>query len=248
MMRTLLMVIFVSLWANATTLRLALAANVSYAIEPLKEAFSKEYPHITIEETLGSSGKLTAQIRHGAPYDLFLSANMAYPNALFEEGFALRKPIIYAQGALALLSTSPRDYCADMMILKDPTIKKIAIANPKTAPYGMAGVEAIQKANLFKSVKEKLIYGESISQTVIYTLRVADIGIIAKSALFSPKLSSFKEAIHWHEVDRRLYTPIDQGMVLLKQTKHKREAEAFYHFIQSSRAKEILKAYGYHTP
>jgi len=173
---------------------------------------------------------------------------MDYPNTLYKEGFALTKAWIYAQGALAILSSKPRNYCAELFVIKDPDIHKIAIANPKTAPYGIATVEALKKSRLYQKIKDKLVYGESISQTLIYATSVADIGIIAKSALFSPKLSQYKEAIHWHEIDTRLYTPIDQGMVILKRAKDNTAVKAFYDFMKSPKAKEILSAYGYTIP
>lgn len=235
-------------WLEAQKITIAVSANVSYAITPLKNAFHQEYPDIKVIEILGSSGKLTAQIKHGAPYDLFLSANMDYPNALYKEGFALEKPWIYAQGALAILSSKPRNYCAEIFILKDPSITKIAIANPLTAPYGKATLEALKNAKLYRKLKDKFVYGESIAQTLVYARGVADIGIIAKSALFSPRLSQYKEAIHWQEVSKRFYTPIDQGMVILTKAKNNKAVKAFYNFMKSPKAQEILKSYGYKIP
>ncbi|SFV60947.1 Molybdenum ABC transporter, periplasmic molybdenum-binding protein ModA (TC 3.A.1.8.1) [hydrothermal vent metagenome] len=248
-MKKILFLCFVLLsWLPAQKITIAVSANVAYAISPLKEAFKRLHPNIKVIEIVGSSGKLTAQIRHSAPYDLFLSANMEYPNSLYKEGFAINKPWIYAQGALAILSSKPRNYCAELFILKDPSIDKIAIANPKTAPYGIATVEALKNAKLYKKLKQQFVYGESISQTLIYATGVADIGIVAKSALFSPKLSQYKEAIHWHEINTTLYTPIDQGMVILKRAKDKKAVKAFYDFMKSPKAQEILKAYGYSIP
>ncbi len=231
--------------ANAGEISIAVAANVSYAIESLKQEFKLEHPETKIQVILGSSGKLTAQIKHGAPYDLLLSANMKYPDALYKEKMAVTKPVIYAQGALAILSVKERNYCAEMYVLKSPDIKKIAIANPKTAPYGVAAVEALKNARLYKKLKEKFVYGESISQTITYATTAADIGIIAKSSLYSPKMTHFKEAIHWSDVDENLYTPIDQGMVILKRAEGNVEVKAFYDFMLGQKAKVILKSFGY---
>ncbi len=224
---------------------IAVAANVSYAIEPLKKAFSKIHPDIKINVILGSSGKLTAQITHGAPYQLFMSANMKYPNTLYDNNLTVTKPVIYAQGSLAILSTKERNYCGEIFVLKGPDIKKIAIANPKTAPYGVAAVEALKNARLYKKLQNKFVYGESISQTVIYATDAADIGIIAKSSLFSPQMLKYKEAIHWSDVDEALYTPIDQGMVILKNGENNEEVKSFYDFMLSAKAKEILISFGY---
>ncbi len=226
-------------------IKIAVAANVSYAIEPLKKAFHEMHPDTKIEVILGSSGKLTAQIKNGAPYELFLSANMKYPEALYEEGIAVTEPLIYAQGALAYLSVKQQDFNKSMSLLTNDNINKIAIANPKTAPYGAAAVEALKNANVYEFVKQKLVYGESISQTVTYATTAADIGFIAKSSLFSPQMSHFKKGINWIEVDERLYTPIDQGMVILNKGQENAEVKDFYDFMLSKRARDILKNYGY---
>ena len=230
---------------HAGQIRVAVAANVSYAIKDLVEAFNKKYPDTQVQVILGSSGKLTAQIKHGAPFGLFMSANMLYPDRLYKDKRAITKPVVYAQGALAILSKKRRDYCAQIHLLEDKDIDKIAIGNSKTAPYGEAAKEALENAGIYDKIKSKLVFGESISQTVSYVMTSADIGIISKSTLYAPQMSEYKEAIHWSEVDERLYTPIKQGMVLLKHAKGNAEAKAFYDFILSSEAKEILQKYGY---
>ncbi|UPT78177.1 molybdate ABC transporter substrate-binding protein [Sulfurovum sp. XGS-02] len=230
---------------SAGEIKIAVAANVSYAIEPLKKAFYALYPKTNIEVILGSSGKLTAQIKNGAPYELFMSANMKYPEVLYKEGIAITKPIVYAQGALAYLSVDPQDFTQGMRLLTDDKIAKIAIANPKTAPYGVAAVEALKCANVYDAVKKKFVYGESISQTVTYAMTAADIGFIAKSSLFSPQMAHLKEGVNWSDVDASLYTPIDQGMVILKKAEANPEVKNFYDFLLSEKAKEILQNFGY---
>lgn len=245
-MKKIVLLFFVHLtMLSAGEIKIAVAANVSYAIDTLKEAFYKIHPETKVQVILGSSGKLIAQIRHGAPFELFMSANMKYPIALYEEDVAITKPVVYAKGTLAILSTKKRDYCAEIFILKDPSIHKIAIANPKTAPYGVAAKEALENARLYETLKSKFVYGESISQTVTYATTAADIGIVAKSSLFSSQMSQYKEAIYWTEVDESLYKPIEQGMVILKDAKGNAEVKAFYDFMLSAKAKEILKQFGY---
>ena len=226
-------------------IKIAVAANVSYAIEPLKKAFHEMHPDTKIEVILGSSGKLTAQIKNGAPYELFLSANMKYPEALYKEGLAVTEAIVYAQGSLAYLSVNEQNLSKGMALLTDNNISKIAIANPKTAPYGAAAAEALKNADLYDVLKEKFVYGESISQTVTYATTAADIGFIAKSSLYSPQMSHFKKGLNWIEVNERLYTPIDQGMVILKKGEGNSEVKAFYDFMLSAEAREILKNFGY---
>lgn len=170
---------------------------------------------------------------------------MKYPNTLYENALVTTKPVVYAKGALALLSTRPRDFTKGIDIVKDKNIKSIAIANPNTAPYGKAAVEALKNARLYTDVKNKFIYGESVSQTVAYTVTAADLGFIAKSSLFSPKMKQYKKGINFINVNSKLYTPIAQGIVLLKHAAKNADAKAFYDFILSKRAKNVFKAYGY---
>jgi len=232
----------------AGDIKIAVAANVSYAIEDLKKEFNKLYPNTKVKVTLGSSGKLTAQISHGAPYQLFMSANMKYPNALYKNNIAITKPIVYAKGSLAYLSIKKQDFSKGIKLVENPNIKRIAVANPKTAPYGIATAQALKNAGVYNNIKKKFIYGESISQTVSYTVTAADIGFIAKSSLYSPKMAKYKKGINWIDVDTKLYNPIDQGIVILKNAKDNKEVKAFYQFILSSKAKEILKDFGYLIP
>lgn len=245
MKRIVLSILLSFATVSAGEITIAVAANVSYAIEALKKEFNVIYPETKVQVILGSSGKLTAQIKHGAPYGLFMSANMKYPEALYKEKIAVTKPVVYAQGALAYLSVNKQDFSKGLMLLREDKIKKIAIANPKTAPYGVAAVEALKNAGIYEELKEKFVYGESISQTVAYVTTAADIGLIAKSSLYSPQMAHFKEEIHWSDVDETLYTPISQGMIILKKGENNSEVKAFYDFMQSDKAKVIMKNFGY---
>ena len=240
--------ILTSLFINsiyAQSINIAVAANVSYAIEALKKEFNKLYPDIKVNITLGGSGKLTAQIINGAPYNLFMSANMQYPNALYSNGLTINKPLVYAQGSLALFSIKSQNFSQGMRLIKSSNIKKIAVANPKTAPYGKATLEAIKNSDIYNKIKQKFIYGESISQTLSYILVAADIGFIAKSALYSPKMSMYKKGVNWIDIDSKLYTPINQGIVILNNAKNNDDVLSFYHFMLSSKAKKILNNFGY---
>ena len=244
----LLFIILFSTYSMAGTIQIAVAANVSYAIDDLKKEFNKLYPDTKVKVTLGSSGKLTAQIKNGAPYQLFMSANMKYPNTLYKNKTAVTKPIIYAQGAIALLSNKAQDFTKGIKLLKDKKISKIAVANPKTAPYGKAAVEAMKNAGVYNDAKQKFVYAESISQTVSYTVTATDMGVIAKSSLYSPKMAEFKKGINWGEVDPKLYAPIDQGIVILKEGEKNAGVEVFYNFILSKKAKKIFEDFGYTVP
>ncbi len=244
----LLFILLFSTYSMAGTIQIAVAANVSYAIDDLKKEFNKVYPDTKVQVVLGSSGKLTAQITHGAPYQLFMSANMKYPEALYKDKVAVTKPIVYAQGTLAYLSSKAKDFSKGMLLTKDENIRKIAVANPKTAPYGKAAEEAMKNAFVYEDVKDKFVFAESASQTVSYTVTATDFGFIAKSSLYSPKMKQYKEGIHWAEVDPKLYTPIKQGIVILKKGEENSEVRAFYDFMLSAKAQKILTDFGYLLP
>ena len=247
-MKLLLIALLLTLNIQAKTIQIAVAANVSYAINNLKKEFNKLYPDIKVQVTIGGTGKLTAQIKNGAPYQILMGANMLYPETLYKEDFAITKPLVYAQGSLAYISRDKKDFTKGMELLKSDKIKKIAIANPKTAPYGTATVEALKNAKVYDAIKSKLVYGESISQTVIYATKATDIGFIAKSSLYSPKMSHFKEGENWTELDPKLYTPINQGIVILKKGEGSMEVSTFYAFIFSKKASKIFKKFGYIIP
>jgi len=232
-------------FAFASNLKVAVAANVSYAIKDLIKDFNKNYPNIKVEPIIGSSGKLSAQILHGAPYDIFISADMAYPTKLYEQKMAVDKPKIYAKGVLALFTNKDYNLSKDLNILLDKNIKKIAIANAKTAPYGVAIKEVLENTKIYKKIKSKFIYGESIGQTLTYAIKAADIGIVAKSNLYSKELLIFKKGKNWIDINSTLYTPIKQGIVVTKRAANSKDAQLFSNYILSKQAKEIFKKYGY---
>ena len=180
-----------SIFAN--TITVAVAANVSYAIDELVAEFNKTNPDTKVQVTLGSSGKFTAQIESGAPFDVFMSADMKFPKSLFEKGLATTEPALYAQGSLAMLSSKQLDFSKGINLVTDPNIAKIAVANPKTAPYGTAAVEAMKNANVLDKVESKFVYAESISQAVTYTITAADVCFIAKSSLYEGNMTKYKE-------------------------------------------------------
>ncbi len=229
---------------QASSLNIAVAANLSYTIKALEAAFSKRHHGVHLKITLGGSGKMAAQIMHGAPYGLFLSADMKYPQKLYERGYALNEPKLYTKGALAFFTTKEFTEPISPKLLRSSQIDKIAIANPKTAPYGLATIEALKKSGVYAFVKEKFIYGESISQTLLFASS-SDIGIVALSALYTPQMKSYKEGKNWALVDAKLYTPIAQGMVLLKLAKKNPDYKLFYDFILSTEAQHIFAKYGY---
>lgn len=224
-------------------INLALSSNMTYAISDIINAFNKKYPDIKISLNIGSSGSLFAQIKNNAPYDIYMAANMYYPDKLYESGVTLHKPTIYAKGELSFFSNKKLDLKKGLKSLEDKYISKIAIANPKTAPYGKATLQALKNAKVYENIKTKLLYAQNISQVVNYIVNGVDIGIVAKSSLYSSRLDKYKK--NSFPLDIKLYKPINQGIVILKNSKNIKKAKAFYDFILSSKAKEILKQYGY---
>ena len=221
------------------TLIISASANTQYALEEIIKEFKKEHPKVKIKTVISSSGKLTAQIERGAKYDIFLSADTKYPEYLYKKGLTLTKPKVYAEGILVLWSMKHKIKGIND-ILK---FRKIAIPNPKTAPYGRASLEALNYYNLYNKVKNKLVYGESVSQASHYIYRkLVDGGFTAKSVVLSPKI---KNKGYWIEIDRRAYKPIKQAVVILKNAKNKEVAKEFFHYLFSKKAQTILTKYGY---
>lgn len=225
----------------------ATAANVQYVMEEIKDAFEKDSGK-EVEIIVSSSGKLTAQIQQGAPYDVFVSADTKYPAEIYKNGGSDEAPKIYASGQLVLWAINiPKDRLT-LDSLQSNMIKKIAIPNPKFAPYGEAALEVLKKNPNFKKLETKLVYGESISQTAQYiTTGAAEIGFNALSIVLSPEM---KSRGNWVLVDSTLYAPIHQSAILLKHSKtsiKRQSSKDFYDFLYSEKAKEIFKKYGYHS-
>lgn len=223
-------------------LTLAVAANMQYAMGEIAAAFT-ERTGIPCQVVVSSSGKLTAQIREGAPFDIFVSADLKYPRELEASGFASLPPEVYAYGQLVLW-TLVDGLEPSLEALASDTVRHIALANPKTAPYGQAAQEALEQAGLLDAVREKLVYGESISQTNQFiTSRAAEIGFTALAVVRSPEMRGKGS---WVAVDPGLYQPIAQGILLVRHPdRDPQQAREFYSFVFSPEAKEILKRYGY---
>jgi molybdate transport system substrate-binding protein len=213
-------------------------------MEELTTSFTKE-TGIKCQTILSSSGKLTAQIKEGAPYDIFVSANMKYPIDLYNSGFTLQEPKIYAFGKLVLW-TMVDSLKPSINVLLQKNIKHIATANPKTAPYGIPTEEVLNYYKLVDSIKHKLVYGESIAQTNQFIItKAAEIGFTSKSVVLSPFI---KGKGNWVAIDERAYSPIKQGIVIIKNTSTSIDKkEKFYNFLFSKKGQEILNKYGYST-
>lgn len=234
-------------FAFAGNLTVAVAANVQYPFEELAAVFERE-TGIKIKPVFGSSGKFAAQIDSGAPFDIFLSADMFYPQMLRKAGLTYNDPKIYAYGTLVVWTMNNVDLSKGIGAVNDPAVQKIAIASPDTAPYGRQAVNALKHYQLYQQVNKKLVYGESIAQANQFiTAKAADLGFTAKSVVLAPHM---KGQGQWIEIEKEAYAPIAQGVVLLKhaQETNPQDAQKFFNFIFSSKAGEIFEKYGYVLP
>jgi molybdate transport system substrate-binding protein len=233
--------------AFADTLTVAVAANVQYTFDDLQTEFKRDTGH-DLKPVYNSSGKFAAQIMNGAPFDVFLSADMEFPEKLHKEGFTAAAPKAYAYGTLVLWTMNDLDLKNWQSTLAGLAVKKIAIANPKTAPYGRETVRALNHLKLYEALRPKFVYGESIAQTNQYIYsKAADAGFTAKSVVASPEMQGRGT---WIELPKGAYQPIAQGAVILRhgqQTKPKL-AQQFYDFMYSAKARAILERHGYLLP
>jgi molybdate transport system substrate-binding protein len=233
---------------HAQSLRIAAASDLQFAFSDLASQYEKQ-SGAKLSITDGSSGNFFAQIQNGAPFDLFFSADISYPQKLIEAGLAepdSRYTYAFGRIVLWLPSDSPLNPAqAQWNTLLDPRIQKIAIANPEHAPYGRAAVAALQKAGFYEQVKSKLVYGENISQAAQFVQSgSAQAGILALSLTFAPAMKSGKT---W-EIPRDLYPPLEQAVVLLKSSPNKSAAGAFLAFLRTEQARATLARYGFTLP
>jgi molybdate transport system substrate-binding protein len=224
------------------TLKIAAAANMQFPMKELSRLFTGK-TGIKCDLIISSSGQLTAQIKSGAPYDIFVSADMKYPQELFASGYTESKPNVYAYGRLVIWSVVD-GVIPSIDSLKTPQVHHIALANPKTAPYGAAAVEVLKHYAIYEDVRDKLVYGESISQTNQFIIsKSSEVGFTAKSIVLTPEM---KGKGSWAEINESDYSPIAQGVVVLKHRNASiADAEKFYSFLFSDQAKNILTKFGY---
>jgi molybdate transport system substrate-binding protein len=230
----------------ASEVSVAAAADLHYAFKELVAHF-EQATGVHVKLTVGSSGTLYAQIRNGAPFDLFFSADIRYPQQLEQSGDAVPGSLSrYARGRIVLWvqAGSPLDVARQgMAALLDPTVTRIAIANPKHAPYGRAAVAAMTHAGVYDRVKERLVLGESIAQAAQFVESgAADIGIIALSLALAPPM---KQVGRYWEVPLEWYPPLEQGVVILRRGANQEGARAFVAYVQSAEGQTIMRRYGF---
>jgi molybdate transport system substrate-binding protein len=237
--------------SNATTqITVAAAADLKFALDEIVMGFQKEHRDAKVVVTYGSSGNLFAQIDNGAPFDLFLSADIDFPRKLVANKKALAESLFsYAVGRVVVWV--PKDSPIDVEklgieALLSPSIKKIAIANPEHAPYGRAAVAAMKKLGVYDKVSDKLVLGENIAQAAQFVESgAADIGLIALSLAVSPKMKS--EGHYW-EVPLDAYPRLEQGGVILSASKQPDVSRQFRDVMVGPQGRETLRRYGFILP
>ena len=230
------------------TVSIAAASDLVYCLEELNAAFAKLNPDIEVKASTGSSGNFFAQIKHGAPFDLFLSADVSYPQELIMAGLAEEKSLSpYAVGHLVIWTTKDDlDLSKGLDALTSATISKVAIANPEHAPYGRAAKAALEHAKLWERIKGKLVFGDNIAQTAQFVeTGNADAGLVALSLVLSPKLA---QKGSWVEVPQDAFPRLEQAAVLTKKGAENPAAALYLSFLKSREAREVFDRYGFRLP
>ncbi len=235
--------------AQKQTLTIAAAADLKFALDELVKDFRAKHSGADIQVTYGSSGNFLAQISNGAPFDVFLSADVAYPRKLAEQGLVSEDGVFpYAVGRLVVWVPRGSPLAVEtlgMKALLEPAARRIAIANPQHAPYGRAAEAALRNLGIYDAIKDKLVLGENIAQTAQFVQSgSADAGIIALSLALAPAM---KEGRHW-EVPLDAYPSLEQGGAILKRARDVQLAKQFRDYLLGTEGKALLKRYGFFLP
>jgi molybdate transport system substrate-binding protein len=235
--------------ASPRTLAVAAAANLEAVLPELKASFEAERPGAEVRFTVGSSGSFFAQIGNGAPFDVFLSADADYPRRLVQAGLAREEDLaVYATGALVVWAPAGSRLALEekgLAALADPSVKKIAIANPALAPYGRAAEAALRAAGIFPAVKDRLVLGENVGQAAQFAQSGgADAALLPLSLTFAPALRGGKVLA----VPASLYPPQPQSAVALARAREPDLARAFVRFLAGPAARAVLSGHGYGPP
>jgi molybdate transport system substrate-binding protein len=233
-------------WAAATRadeVQLAVAANFAGPVEQIAAEFARETGHKAVV-SIGSTGKFYAQIRNGAPFEILLAADQATPQKLQDDGLVGEgRRFTYAVGKLVLYSARPGYVDPDGKVLKKGAFQRLALANPQTAPYGAAGLEALKALGLWETVQGKVVQGDSIGQAFEFVASGnAELGFVALSQVAAPGKPASGS---WWLVPATLYKPILQDAVLLKKGEGHPGALAFMDFLRSDKVKRLIQSYGY---
>jgi len=240
--------LLLGLWttiAQAEEITIAVASNFTATMKDIVDAFQQTTTH-RVNIAFGSSGKFYAQIKQGAPFDAFFSADQAKPQLLESEQLGVAgSRFTYAVGALALWSAKPTLLDNQAAPLKNGAFNKLALANPQLAPYGIAAIEVLERLALRTATQPQWVQGENIAQTYQFvSTGNADIGFVALSQIM--RQGHIQQGSAWI-VPTAFYNPIKQDVILLQRAKHSEAAQALLHFIRSKQARDIIESYGYQS-
>lgn len=232
----------------AQPITIAAASDLQWVLKDTAARFEAR-TGIPVTLTFGSSGNFFSQIENGAPYDVFFSADIDYANMLEQHKFAEPGSLFrYATGKIALWipNGSPLDINQGLELLRNPSIRKLAIANPQHAPYGRAAEAALKKSGLWPEVSAKIVEGENISQTAqLVQSGNADAGILALSLVVAPAM---KNQGKYYVIPAQLYPPLKQACVILRGSRHKTAAKQFVEFVKSPEIRQLFERYGFSVP
>ncbi len=241
-----LAILLATISLSAQKVNVAAAANLKYVLEDIKTAYVKQNPKAKVNLTFGASGMLVQQITNGAAFDLFMAADNEFPLKLKEKGLTTGTMATYAFGKLVLYSSTLDVEKKGMEILKDPSVKKIAIANPETATYGTRSVELLKSMKLYDRLKSKIVIGENITQAAQFAYTGnAELGFIALSLAHAPDMLGQGS---YYIIPASLYKPIEQACILIKTPVLNTEAAKFKKFVLLPANKAVWEKYGYTMP
>jgi len=232
------------------SITVAAASDLKFAFEEITSDFKKLHPEIQIQTTFGSSGNFFAQLSNKAPFDIFFSADIGYPEKLIEQGDGLKETLFsYAVGHLGIWVRNDSSLDLDkngIAVLSDAKVKKIAIANPRFAPYGRAAEAALKHFEIYESIQDKIVLGENISQTAQFVESgAADVGVISASLA---TVSPLRDKGRFWQLPTDSYPKLVQGGVILSWVKDRKVCDQLRHFVTSEAGQAILRKYGFAPP
>lgn len=231
--------------SQAGKISVAAAADLKFCLDSLVQEYRRTHAGDEIQVTYGSSGKAFTQIQQGAPFDVFFSADVEYPNKLAEAGLAVSKPRLYALGRIVLWSATEDASKLDLKSLAQARFPKVAIANPLHAPYGKRAEEALRKVGQWDAVQPKVVMGENIAQTAQFVQSGnAPIGILALSLVKTPAFSGQG----YYLVPENLHSPLEQAVVILKRAETNPLATDFVNSLFSAPARKVFERFGFVLP
>ncbi|BBJ23136.1 molybdate ABC transporter substrate-binding protein [Candidatus Nitrotoga sp. AM1P] len=232
--------------AMAENITIVVASSMKFAMTDIVNKFNAEHRNDEVKTIYGASGKFTSQIQNGAPFDMLFAADTNFPQILKNEGLTSTDPVVYAIGRLVIWSSTTDATKLALQKLSESTIRKLAIANPEIAPYGMRAKEAMKSAGVWEKIKDKLVFGENVEHTAqMVSTGAADAGLIPLSLALNPTM--VKQG-GYSLIDDGLHEPLAQAFVITKRAKDSVLARQFAAYFQTPESRKIVESYGFVVP